>query len=153
MAPAPGSRHQAILRNLEFLMWNFVKDNRLGQVFFAPFDVILSNEDVVQPDLLFVSQERREIITERGCEGPPDLVVEVLSPSTQQRDRELKRKLYAQYGVLEYWLVDIETRSVEVLRLGAEDFISQGSYSSEGYVVSQVLPELSMPVNQVFQVD
>lgn len=151
MAPAPGSRHQSVLRNLEFLMWTFVKANHLGQVFFAPFDVILSNEDVVQPDLLFVSQERRDIISERGCEGPPDLVVEVLSPSSAQRDRVLKRKLYAQYGVREYWLVDIENETIEVLHLGEEDFISQGSYSSEGQAVSQVLPGLSVPVNQVFQ--
>ena len=85
MAPAPGSVHQFILRNLGFLLWGFVSSNQLGQVAFAPFDVILSDEDVVQPDLLFISRVRQGIISDRGCEGPPDLVVEVLSPSTQQQ--------------------------------------------------------------------
>ena len=70
---------------------------------------------MLQPDLLFVAQERREIISERGCEGPPDLVVEILSPATEQRDRELKRKVYAKYGVPEYWLVDPEAESIEVM--------------------------------------
>ena len=126
MAPAPGSVHQFILRNLGFLLWGFVRSNQLGQVVFAPLDVILSEEDVVQPDLLFVSRERQHIISDRGCEGPPDLVVEVLSPSTQQRDRVLKRKLYASYGVLELWLVDPESRTIEVLALEANDFATRG---------------------------
>jgi Uma2 family endonuclease len=153
MAPAPGTSHQTAVRNLGTLLWNYVRQNRLGQVHFAPYDVILSDEDVVQPDVLFVSQERRSIISERGCEGPPDLVVEVLSPSTAQRDRELKRKVYARYGVREYWLVDPETQTVEVLALDAEDLTPQGAYSAADRVASQVLPGLTLPVGQVFRTD
>lgn len=151
MAPAPSIRHQAVLRNLELLIWTFVKENNLGQVFFAPVDVILSEQDVLQPDLLFVAQERREIISERGCEGPPDLVVEILSPATEQRDRELKRKVYAKYGVPEYWLVDPEAESIEVMTLEAEDFGSPSVYLREGLVVSRIIPRLSLAASQVFQ--
>lgn len=153
MPPAPGSFHQFILRNLGFLLWDFVRSNELGEVAFAPFDVILSDEDVVQPDLLFVSQERRDIISDRGCEGPPDLVVEVLSPSTERRDRELKRKLYANYGIRELWLVDPESRTIEVLGLEADDFATRGVYPEDTSLSSPMISGLSLPVGQVFPVE
>ena len=152
MAPAPGSVHQFILRNLGFLLWGFVSSNQLGQVAFAPFDVILSDEDVVQPDLLFISRVRQGIISDRGSEGPPDLVVEVLSPSTQQQDRALKRKLYAKYGVRELWLVDPESRTNEVLGLEADEFSTRGVYPENTPLVSPLIPGLSLPADQVFQV-
>jgi Uma2 family endonuclease len=150
MAPAPGTRHQTISRDLGVLLWDFVRENRLGQVWFAPFDVILSDEDVVQPDVLFVSQQRQGIISERGCEGPPDLVVEVLSPSNQGRDRELKRKVYARYGVREFWLVDPTAGTIQVMGLETEDFRSLGVYTQGGEVRSQVIPGLTLPVSHVF---
>ena len=152
MAPAPGMRHQTISRDLAFLLWPFVRDNRLGQVYFAPVDVILSDEDVLQPDLLFVARDREGIISERGCEGPPDLVVEVLSPSTQERDRELKRKVYAKDGVREYWLVDPEARRIQVMELEADDFITRGVYEGSDEIVSQLIPGLELPVARVFPV-
>lgn len=153
MAPASSMRHQRILRALQSLIWPMVRDHGLGQVFFAPCDVILSDEDVVQPDLIFVAQEREEIISERGCEGAPDLVVEVLSPSTQQRDRELKRKIYAKYGVMEYWLVDPEFRTIEVMELEADDFASLGIFTEGGELTTRVIPTLTLPVSQVFQAE
>jgi Uma2 family endonuclease len=149
MAPAPGTRHQILLRNLELLLWSYVRDNRLGQVFFAPYDVILSDEDVVQPDLLFVAREREEIITERGCEGPPDLVVEILSPSTRDRDQQLKRKLYANYGVREYWLVDPDAGSIEILELGTDPTVPLGTFTGGASIVSRLIPGLSISGDQV----
>ena len=151
MAPAPSSRHQRLLLRLARLLADFIELHGLGEVYIAPLDVILSEQDVLQPDLLFVAQERREIISERGCEGPPDLVVEILSPATEQRDRELKRKVYAKYGVPEYWLVDPEAESIEVMTLEAEDFGSPSVYLREGLVVSRIIPRLSLAVSQVFQ--
>lgn len=150
MAPALGTRHQRYLLKLARLLAALVELARAGEVFIAPFDVILSEEDVVQPDLLFVTRERQGIISERGCEGPPDLVVEVLSPSTQQRDRELKAKLYAQYGVREYWLVDPDARSIEVLGLKAEGLGSNGVYPEGSSLVSETLPGIDLMVSQVF---
>ena len=153
MAPAPGSVHQFISRNLGFLLWDFVSSNQLGEVAFAPFDVILSDEDVVQPDLFFVSRERQDIISARGCEGPPDLVVEILSPSTQQRDRGLKRKLYAKYGVRELWLVDPESKTIEVLGLEADDFATLAVYPEDTPLSSPLISGLALPVDRVFQVE
>ena len=80
-----------------------------------PFDVVLSDTDVVQPDLLFVSNERANIITDENIQGAPDLVVEILSPSTAERDQTFKRSLYAKHGVKEYWLVDTDAKTVTVL--------------------------------------
>ena len=93
-------------------------------------DVVLSEESVVQPDILFVSNERREIITEDNIHGAPDLVVEILSPSTADRDKELKLRLYAQAGVREYWIVDPDERSVQVMELGSSGYTSIHGYTS-----------------------
>ena len=150
MAPAPLIRHQVILRTLLSLLWPFVRDNGLGQVYSAPVDVIFSNEDVLQPDLIFVAADRQGIVTERACEGAPDLVIEILSPSTGQRDRELKRKVYANYGVKEYWLVDPESHSVQVLRLGDADFTDCGMFRSGSSISTPLLPRLELPVSDVF---
>jgi Uma2 family endonuclease len=150
MAPAPLIRHQVILRTLLSLLWPFVRDNGLGQVYSSPVDVIFSNEDVFQPDLLFVAAGREGIVTERACEGPPDLVIEILSPSTGQRDRELKRKVYANYGVKEYWLVDPENDSVQVLRLAEVDFADCGIFRSGSSLTTPLLPGLELLVSEVF---
>jgi Uma2 family endonuclease len=90
------------------------------------------------------------MLAHRGCEGAPDLVVEVLSPSTAQRDREVKRKLYATHGVQEYWLVNTEAAWVEIMSLGNNDFISQGTYSGEDGLVSQVIPGLALQASLIF---
>ncbi len=116
VTPAPSTRHQMILVRILVRLVNFVTAGRLGQVLPSPTDVILSDDTVVQPDILFISRERLAIMDPKGgVRGAPDLVVEVLSPSTAGRDRILKRKLYAKYGVKEYWIVDPDACSIEVL--------------------------------------
>ena len=122
MVPAPRTAHQITSREIEFLLMTFVKENDLGDVFDAPYDVVLSDTDVVQPDILFVSNERSNIITEDNIRGAPDLVIEILSPSTAQRDRTLKRTLYALHGVREYWLADTDAKNVLVLTLEDGDY-------------------------------
>ena len=151
LAPAPGSRHQRCLFRLARVLADFVEQHGEGEVFIAPFDVILSDTDVVQPDVVFISTQRRGIITERGCEGPPDLVVEVLSRSTRERDIELKRKLYANYGIQEYWLVDPEAQAIEVLNLGDVDFVPQQVFTLGSNLTSITILPLSVPVEQVFR--
>ena len=84
MVPAPDFYHQIISRNIEFLLWGFIKKRNLGTVVHAPVDVVLTTEDVIQPDILYISNERRGIITGRNVTGAPDLVIEILSPSTQE---------------------------------------------------------------------
>ena len=151
MAPAPLTMHQRIVRALFFLLWPYVRDRELGEVFDAPCDVILSLEDVFQPDILFVSAKRVHIITERACEGPPDLVIEVLSPSTRQRDLEIKRVRYALFGVLEYWLADPEMRTITALELVNGEYVERGTFEAGDELHTPLIPGLIIPVEQVFE--
>ncbi len=95
MSPAPTARHQRIVREIVLILAEFVRRHDLGEVMVSPFDVILSETDVVQPDILFVTKDRASIIREKGAFGAPDLVIEILSPATANRDRTVKAKLYA----------------------------------------------------------
>ena len=118
MAPSPNVPHQDISGTLFVLLKLFVDSAGLGRVFHAPLDVVLSETNVVQPDLLFVSHERADILTEANVQGAPDLVVEILSPSTTSRDWRIKLDLYAQHGVREYWVVDPNGQRVWVMSGG-----------------------------------
>jgi len=125
MVPPPSVYHQRIAKKLGFLLQGFVEERGLGEVFFAPLDVVLGKgekREVVQPDIFFVSRERREIIAEEEVRGAPDLVIEITSPATEERDRHYKKTLYARHGVREYWIVDPEARTVEVFALGRKDW-------------------------------
>ncbi len=150
VVPAPYLRHQRILRELATALCAHVKERDSGQVFFAPCDVVLSAENVVQPDLLFVTKERQGILTEANIQGPPDLAIEILSEATRQRDLHLKRKLYAKYGVREYWIVDPDAATVEVLVRGEPGYISAGVYGCPERLSSPLLPELNLPVSEIF---
>lgn len=103
-------------------MVRFASENNLGRAYHAPFDVVLSDSDVVQPDLLFVSDKRSHIITPGNIQVAPDLVVEILSPSTATRDTTFKRTLYARPGVRDYWIVDTTAKDVTVLMFGNRGF-------------------------------
>ena len=113
VAPSPSTRHQRILGNLFDVLRHHVQNHGLGEVFVTPLDVVFDDENVVQPDLLFVARERAAILTEANVSGAPDLVVEVLSRSTAALDRSQKRDLYAAAGVSHYWLVDPLARPLE----------------------------------------
>jgi Uma2 family endonuclease len=117
MTPAPGTLHQRVSRNLGVLLHRHVEARQLGEVFFAPLDVILSETTVVQPDLVYIDGAHRRAVSSRGIEGPPTLVVEILSPSTATIDRVTKPHLYARYGVPHLWLVDPEAQALEALVL------------------------------------
>jgi len=118
VTPAPTSGHQRLVKKLIVVLDRFVEDHALGEVLPGPIDVLFAEGDYLEPDLVFVRRGREAIMTDRGIEGPPDLVVEVVSPSTEARDRGLKLERYRHYGVAEYWTVDPERRTVEVWRLG-----------------------------------
>jgi len=112
--PAPTSRHQEIVSYLLWRLYDFAREHGLGKVFPAPLDVLFAEGDYLEPDVIFVKDAHTHLITDRGVEGPPDLVVEVLSPSTEARDRGVKLERYRFYGVPEYWVVDPDTRTLEV---------------------------------------
>src|SRR5882724_5738175 len=117
VSPAPVPRHQGVSRNLLLILGRFVADRKLGTVFNAPIDLILAQTTIAQPDLLFIRAGRESIVTERAVEGPPDLVVEILSPWSGRRDRVAKAALYARHGIRHYWVVDPDARLLEAYEL------------------------------------
>jgi Uma2 family endonuclease len=120
VTPSPTGRHQRIVTDMVTLLNVFVRSHDLGQLFTGPLDVLFAEGDYLEPDILFVRGDRAQLVTDRGVEGPPDLVVEVVSPSTAARDRGIKLERYRLYGVPEYWVVDPEERTVEVWDLANE---------------------------------
>ena len=150
MAPAPNEPHQRVQAELGTALFMFVKQNELGRVYFAPTDVVLSDTDVVQPDLLFISNERRRIITHANIQGAPDLVVEILSPSTSQYDNGYKRSLYEQHGVKEYWMMGTDPIAVTVLLLGADGFEVIATYGEGDTLTSPTLEGFSIKVDDIF---
>jgi Uma2 family endonuclease len=120
VSPAPGRRHQAVLLRFAVALHAHVTARGLGEVYNAPFDVILAETTIVQPDLIFVANDRLAMFSERGAEGAPTLAIEVLSPSTIRTDRTTKLQLYARYGLPYFWIVDPERRLIEVYRLAGD---------------------------------
>ena len=131
-------------------MVQFASENNLGRVYHAPYDVVLSNTDVVQPDLLFVSNARGDIITPENIQGAPDLVVEILSLSTAERDRTFKRTLYARHGVKEYWMVDTTAKDIAVLLLGDRGFEVVDIYGEGEALTSPTLQGFSLNLDDIF---
>ena len=155
VSAAPNRKHQTVSGNLHFLASAHIRPRRAGLLYSAPFALILSGESVVEPDLLFVRAERGHIVTDRACEGPPDLVVEILSPSNRSHDLESKRELYARHGVPEYLILEPNEETVLVL---ADPDISagQGAYGSErlyrsGDILTiAAIPGLAIAVAEIF---
>ena len=127
----------------------FANAMTLGRTCFAPFDVILSDFNVVQPDLIFVSNERSHIIDDY-MHGAPDLLVEILSPSTADYDRTIKRELYERYGVPEYWLVDPYAKTITILRLGADGYNVHAVYGEGDALSSPTLAGFSLSLSELF---
>ena len=150
LAPSPTNYHQTLVAQFFLALYSFVEENSLGKVWFSPFDVILSDTDVAQPDILFVSNARSSIVTEANIQGAPDLVVEVISPGTAQYDRGYKQVLYGRHNVLEYWQVDPEAQSVEVLSQGDAGLAQVASYSRQQALVSPLLDGLTIDLDDIF---
>jgi len=151
MTPAPNVAHQNSLENLLDVVRRHVRSARMGKVHIAPIDVVLSDENVVQPDLIFIAADRLKIITEANVQGAPDLVVEVLSPGSARIDRVQKRDLYARFGVREYWLVSPEAHTIEVLALRGQTFERLGLFGAGDAIRSDVLIDLAFKIDGVFE--
>jgi len=150
MAPAPTWEHQESIGNLYSALRDFVRANELGRVVASPIDVFLSNEDVFQPDIVFVSIERLNIIHSSGVHGAPDLVIEMLSPSTEHRDLTIKRERYAMFDVKEYWLANPIAKTITVLRLQNGTFEQMGVFAEGTAVETPLLPGLQVDISAVF---
>lgn len=150
LTPSEGRAHQRVSVRLGSQFYAFVREYDLGFVYWARRDVVFSNTDIVQPDLMFISNERMHIDTEAEVWGGPDLVVEILSPSTAARDRTAKRALYAEHDVSEYWIADPDARTIAVMLLGEQGFETVAVYGEGDTLVSPTLPGFSILVDEVF---
>lgn len=150
VSPSPKTLHQFIIVNLTRILSSFVKKHGLGKIICAPMDVVLSPENVFQPDVLFISNENKNIITETNIQGAPDLVVEVLSEGTKEMDLTIKKKIYARFSVKRYWLIDPETKTMESLLLYDEGYMEEAHYEKNEIFSSPLFPGLSFPLNELF---
>jgi len=150
LTPAPTPYHQIVAKRLFVLVNQHVEQHRLGEVFFAPCDLVLSKFDVLQPDVFFIAEERRSIIGEKYISEAPDLVVEVLSPSTADRDQVAKAKQYARFGVREMWIADPSAKTIEMLANSEDGFYRVALHCGDDVLRSPLLPGLEIPLASVF---
>jgi Uma2 family endonuclease len=154
VTPSPNTKHQWVSGNIFWLLRSYLETHSIGKVFYAPFDVVFSNFDVVEPDLLYISNERAaEVLTSKHVKGTPDLVIEIGSPGTRKRDETIKRRLYERAGVLEYWVVDPELDIIRVYRRRGDSFGRPHELSREAgdVLTSPLLPECELPLAGVFK--
>jgi Uma2 family endonuclease len=152
-SPAPTEKHQLVSWNMAYFLADDLRRNRLGQAFTAPYDVLFAQHDVVQPDLLYISNERSGIRTGKNVQGAPDLVIEILSESTRWRDEDVKFRLYERSGVKEYWILDPDLATVEVFRLRGQSLHLEVELSAAAadMLETPLLPGLRIPLEEVFR--
>ena len=138
MSPAPSTEHQRIVRELAFALSNFVKQKRIGEIFFAPYDIFLDDHsNAVQPDIIFISSKNQDIVNPQNVQGVPDMLVEVLSLGNTNHDLILKKELYERFGVKEYWVIAPETKEAVGFTLQHCAYVPIGSF--KGRIVSSLL--------------
>ncbi|MEC4670846.1 MAG: Uma2 family endonuclease [Nitrospirota bacterium] len=152
VTPSPMTKHQRISRNLLGSLFVYIQQMRCGHLFSAPMDIVFSDLDVVQPDLLFISNTRASIITEKNIQGAPDLLVEILSDSTRKTDEIIKRKLYERYKVPEYWIIDPELETVKIYHLADQGYSRTAELSNESSDTLQtpLLPAWELALRKLF---
>jgi Uma2 family endonuclease len=150
VSPTPRVPHQRAVLRLATALSNHVRAQGLGEVFVAPTAVILDDENALEPDVVFVSRDRIDIVTERAIEGAPDLVVEVLSDSSRAGDRGLKQRLYARMGIPHYWLIDPRARTLEALGLVETEYRQLGTYSVDQRFRPELFPGLEIPIDDLW---
>lgn len=150
VTPAPTPRHQSISKEIEFYLMSCLEKKGMGKVFHAPIDVALADDTIVQPDILFIRTAKLYIIGERYIEGPPDLIIEILSPSTRRRDIRTKSALYAQFNVPHYWIVDPDLDCVELFQLQEQRYVSTHTFTKPDILVSNAFVGLHIPLAEVF---
>ena len=152
VTPSPNTKHQRVATSLTVALGSYLRHDAIGEVFAAPFDVLLSDRDVVEPDLLYISRERAGILTDKHVRGSPDLVVEILSPGTRKTDEVTKRKLYERFDVQEYWVVDPELDTIKVYRRADGVFARAAELTAEAgdILTTPLLPEFSVSLADLF---
>lgn len=151
MSPSPLTVHQRIVGRLFAVLHNHVQEHGLGEVFLAPLDVFLNDINVYQPDIAFVSTARSKQVSRRGIDGAPDLCIEVLSSSTGRYDRGAKKKVCAQAGVTEYWLIDPKRQSVAIYLLQSDADKPAHEARPPQMLRPEIFPGLKIPLRQIFE--
>ena len=151
---APNLRHQTIVFNVASILRAYVRPRGIGVVHISPVDVVFSQEWVVEPDVIYVCNERKGILTQNNVSGAPDLAVEVISVSSRKRDEITKRRAYEDFGVGEYWVIDPELESVKVFRRNEvgryERLIEVSTETAGASITSPLFPELEIALAEVF---
>jgi Uma2 family endonuclease len=154
VTPSPNIRHQRISGNLHLLIGNWLEEHPIGRLFYAPLDVVLSDIDVVEPDLLYLSNERAaQVLTPLHARGVPEILVEIGSKRTRKRDETIKRRLYERVGVTEYWVIDPEIDVARVYRHQGAGFARPQELSREAddVLTTPLLPGLGLPLARIFR--
>ncbi len=153
MAPSPFRNHQQLVQQLYFLIRTHLESSPVGELYLSPFDIHFGERDVLCPDLCFFSQERLHLLSDRGAEGAPDLVIEVLSPSTARRDRKVKREIYARHGVKELWLANPDAETIEVFDFSKrqDEPVAVLENGTHPIIATELLPGLGLPLSKAFQ--
>jgi Uma2 family endonuclease len=150
MSSGPSTTHQAISGELEFVLKQSCRSEYM--IYDAPLDVILSEMNVLQPDIIMIHRSRLHIVTERGIEGSPDLVVEILSPGSRKKDKVIKMRTYAQHGIHEYWIVDSITRTLEQYQLDDSGLYElRNLFEGNDKVTSDKLPCVAFVIGDMFR--
>jgi Uma2 family endonuclease len=152
MSPPPLRIHQEIARNIVGIILAYLDKRPIGKLFFAPFGVFLTEIDAYQPDIVFISNDRKSALTEEGLSGAPNFVVEILSRSTEKLDKGPKKKIYAQSGVDELWLIDPKQKTVALYHLGESVDFPAATYSGKDTFESRTFPGLKFSCAKIFEV-
>ena len=153
VTPSPVVRHQILVMRLGTAIANYLEAHPIGVVIGAPIDTVFTPWDVVEPDVVFIADDQRTIITEPNIQGAPALVVEVLSPGTKKRDLGVKKDLFDRGRVREYWIVDPEANTVAIHRRNAEGSLSrvQSLPEDANAVTTPLLPGFSLSLEKLFR--
>jgi Uma2 family endonuclease len=151
VTPPPSFEHQNAVSTLLIIVGNVVRERKLGRIVSAPVGVVLHGFTGVQPDIVFISREREHLISRRGVEGAPDLVVEALSPSTARRDRTIKMRAYAAAGVPHYWMLNPHRRALEAYRLGEEGYELVGEFGPGMVFRPELFPGLEIAIDELWE--
>src|SRR5262245_1109998 len=150
VSPSPQTKHQRVLFRLARILGDHVEKHDLGEVFIAPYDVLLGEHDIVEPDLIFVSKQRAQVVTDLHIRGVPDLLIEVLSPLRPQYDTEKKRARYAALGVPWYWIVDPQQRRLIELELSEGNYLITSECSGQDRFTSKLLSTFTLDLGRLW---
>ncbi len=150
MAPAPSLGHQKVSRDLFSILWGHVQDQKMGEVYYAPVDVKLDDTNIFQPDLVFVAAKNAHLLKKAGIFGAPDVVIEIISPTSLQRDKYDKKEMCRRFDVKEFWLVDPANQAIEIFVLQDDDYkLHAIAGGGEGVVDSPVISGLTIDLSDV----